>query len=72
MTAASPGVLSKKSKETTGGPGGKEVQDPVDDFVHMEYALAGNICTAVDSSIMALRKVEFLDEFIYTFIDLGS
>ncbi len=40
-----------------GGPAGKKVLDPVDDFVNMEYDLAGELCAEVNSSLKALEKV---------------
>ena len=32
---------------------------PIDDFVEMEMDLAGDVCTLVDSSLSALKKVLF-------------
>jgi len=37
----------------------QKVIDPVDDFVIMEYDLAGEICGIVDTSLSALKKVLF-------------
>jgi len=35
----------------------KKAQDPVDDFVLMEFDLAGDICVQVDSALASLKKV---------------
>lgn len=47
---------------SSSGPGGanagnKKLLDPVDDFVHMEYELAGDICALVDAALASLKKV---------------
>lgn len=69
LSSSAPGLLNKKgAKESSvaggassGGPatgGSKKAQDPLDDFVNMEYELAGDLCTSVDGALAALKKVE--------------
>jgi len=61
LTSSNAGLTSKKGRDnatsSTAGSGNKKVQDPIDDFVSMEYDLAGDICTAVDASLISLKKV---------------
>lgn len=71
MTSSNPGIINRRLKraDTSGpgnqGPGGgnamanKKMLDPLDDFVNMEFDLAGDICAEVDSSLNALKKVLF-------------
>jgi len=65
LISSTPGLLTKKTKEaSTGGSssaaGSKKVQDPVDDFVSMEFELAGDICAVIDASLSALKKVRYI------------
>ncbi len=61
LVSSSPGVISKKaSRDSTGQSStvnNKKASDPVDDFVGMEYDLAGEICSVVDASLSGLKKV---------------
>lgn len=81
LVSSSPGVVSKKAgrDSSQSGPASKKVSDPVDDFVAMEYELAGEICSVVDASLSGLKKVSlvviFIDincgSYILLFIILG-
>ena len=46
----------------------KKLLDPIDDFVHMEYELAGDICSQVDTALAALKKVYIIIQSIYYII----
>jgi dynein heavy chain 2 len=63
LVSSSPGVVSKKagrdSTSQSSHANNKKVNDPVDDFVAMEYELAGEICSVVDASLSGLKKVLF-------------
>jgi dynein heavy chain 2 len=67
MVSSNAGIVSRKVGREATGPGNaqqqagtnKKVSDPVDDFVVMEYELAGEICAVVDASLSALKKVRF-------------
>ena len=58
--SSSSGVVTKKSRETIPTGSSKSVQDPVDDFVGMEYELAGDLCNTIDASLSFLKKVPHL------------
>jgi dynein heavy chain 2 len=49
----------KNSKGGNHAAASGPVVDPVDDFVQMEFTLAGEICSAVDGTLSALKKVLF-------------
>ncbi len=53
--ASNSGVAGSASSNT----GKQKVHDPVEDFIFMEYDLAGEICGIVDQSLSALKKVIF-------------
>lgn len=67
LTSSSSDIINRKvRRESTVGPGsagaagvasGKKLLDPIDDFVGMEYDLAGEICAEVNASLSALAKV---------------
>jgi hypothetical protein len=65
MTSSTPGLINRRAgapggsagAAAGGGGGGKKLLDPVDDFVNMEYELAGDICALVDAAMAALKKV---------------
>jgi dynein heavy chain 2 len=74
MLSGNPGIVSRKvgrevqqgggnaganNAAHAAGAGKQKVVDPVDDFVMMEYELAGEICGVVDASLSALKKVLF-------------
>jgi dynein heavy chain 2, cytosolic len=63
LTSSNSGLLSKRpareSNSPRGGGDGFKMKDPVDDFVSMEFDLAGEICSIVDVSLVALKKVLF-------------
>jgi dynein heavy chain 2 len=67
LSSSSPGLIGRKvdKRVTAGGhnetaaSGGKKQHDPVDDFVTMQYELAGDICGMVDGTMNALKKVLF-------------
>jgi len=61
LTSATPGLVNRRGS-TIGGPGAmavKAAKEPVEDFVNMEYDLAGDICGTVDAAMAALKKVLF-------------
>jgi len=59
LTGSSPGIVTRGPVVSVGGKGKKAGNggDPVEDFVQMEHELAGEICTAVDAALTALKKV---------------
>jgi hypothetical protein len=72
LTSSTPGLITRRAvagrdhaaTATSSGGGGAQnkptavrVVDPLDDFVGMEYDLAGEICAVVDASLQALKKV---------------
>jgi hypothetical protein len=68
LTSSTPGLLNTKrgggaSKSGAAGArdgpgaGGAKSQDPIDDFVQLENDLAGDLITAVDGALQALKKV---------------
>lgn len=72
LTSSTPGILGKKhaiestrssgaNSASSGAPNaqGKPAKqvDPVDDFVTMQNELAGELCSAVDAALNALKKV---------------
>ena len=53
-------VMAKKSSAALySGGGGSSSNDPVDDFLVMESAAAGEVCSAVDGTMTALKRVLF-------------
>lgn len=48
-----------KNSNKSAAQGQAVVIDPVEDFVQMEFALAGEICSAVDGTLSVLKKVLF-------------
>jgi dynein heavy chain 2 len=58
-TTHSSSNLKELTSKESGGNTKVKVVDPVDDFVLMEYELAGEICGVVDASLNALKKVLF-------------
>ena len=65
LTSSTPGLINRRVGAAVSGPGGangaannKKLLDPVDDFVHMENDLAGDICALVDAALASLKKVE--------------
>lgn len=64
LTSSTPGLINRRVGVAPGGPGAggaltKKLLDPVDDFVHMENDLAGDICALVDAALAQLKKVAF-------------
>ena len=67
LTSSTPGLINRRgaagsSSSAPGGPAGaggnnKKMLEPVDDFVNMEYDLAGDICALVDAALSQLKKV---------------
>lgn len=60
LVSSSPGVVSKRvgrDAVATAAAGNKKNSEPVEDFVLMEYELAGEICGTVDASLSGLKKV---------------
>lgn len=64
LTSSTPGVVTRRAAPAVVGnssssTANKKAQDdhPVDDFVLMEFDLAGDICVQVDSALASLKKV---------------
>lgn len=60
LTSSTPGLINRRVGVSGGGPNSiatKKLLDPVDDFVHMEYDSAGDICALVDAALASLKKV---------------
>ena len=63
LTSSTPGLINRRVGVSGGGPNSvgaanKKLLDPVDDFVHMEYDSAGDICALVDAALASLKKVK--------------
>lgn len=88
MISSNAGIISRKvgrdsthskegagnAKETGKDSAGmnKKVTDPVDDFILMEYELAGEICGIVDVSLSSLKKVLFGSGLLTPAIQLAA
>lgn len=60
LSSSNNNIINKKTRDMTVGLNSKKGPiDPVDDFIIMEFDLAGNICLLIDSSLNALKKVLF-------------
>jgi hypothetical protein len=55
LTSSTPGLINRRGGASAAV--NKKMLDPVDDFVQMEYDLAGDICGVVDAALAALKKV---------------
>lgn len=53
LAAAGGASGAKKGADAGAGP----LVDPVEDFVQMEFALAGELCALVDATLAQLKKV---------------
>jgi dynein heavy chain 2 len=58
-SSSSNNLKGGEEKSAGGNEKNKKVPDPVDDFVFMEFDLAGEICGIVDNSLSSLKKVLF-------------
>lgn len=64
LTTSSPGLLATKrsiGSSATASPAARNAvtSSPIDDFVGMEFELAGELCNMIDLSMQALKKVLF-------------
>lgn len=63
LTSSTPGMMVKRQASVRNPEGGgktantKGSVEPVDDFVNMEYELAGEVCAVVNSMLSSLKKV---------------
>lgn len=75
LTSSTPGLINRRVGVSGGGPNSvatKKLLDPVDDFVHMEYDSAGDICALVDAALASLKKVTFSSRFILILVLIFS
>jgi dynein heavy chain 2, cytosolic len=71
LVSSSPGVISKRAGRDASGPSSvasKKNVDPVEDFVMMEYELAGEICGIIDLSLSGLKKVSCCKTLLFQFL----